>query len=347
VPETASCYNKLESKTPPPNGNTRMDREKRLQRLSGCYVTIPTMFRDDNMELDLPAQRRVVRFLIDSGIDQTTGSVLSGGAAGDFSTMSIEERVRLAETVVEEADGKIAVVLGAQTTSTRDLIVLAQAAERIGAEFIQVSAPFYFNHTRQDFYEYVRAGAEAADVGIVLYNTFWTSCGLSVELLDQLIELPNFVGLKLAMPANSRMEYERMLLRYASGLCIIDNQLQFVTSHMLGARGIELHICNYWPQFGVRLWQLLEQRQYVEAHAEMMRVVRPYYELWEQMEKYTDGDGYLDKLCLELVGLDSSRCRPPTRDVREKYREQTRQMLIQSGVPGVQPGVGSAVRTRV
>ena len=50
---------------------------------------------------------------------------------------------------------------------------------------------------------------------------------------------------------------------------------------------------------------------------------------------FTSGDGYLDKLCMELVGLDSSRCRPPTRDVRAKYRERARGMMIESGVPGV------------
>ena len=53
------------------------------------------------------------------------------------------------------------------------------------------------------------------------------------------------------------------------------------------------------------------------------------------MEKYTSGDGYLDKLCLECIGFSSSRERPPTRDVRELFREKTRQMLIASGVPNV------------
>ena len=43
----------------------------------------------------------------------------------------------------------------------------------------------------------------------------------------------------------------------------------------------------------------------------------PFYKLWVEIEKsHTSGDGYLDKLCMELVGLDSSRWRPPTRDVR-------------------------------
>jgi hypothetical protein len=41
---------------------------------------------------------------------------------------------------------------------------------------------------------------------------------------------------------------------------------------------------------------------------------------------------------MELVGLDSSRCRPPTRDVRERFRERARRMMIESGVPGVMEG---------
>jgi hypothetical protein len=42
-----------------------------------------------------------------------------------------------------------------------------------------------------------------------------------------------------------------------------------------------------------------------------------------------------DKLCMELVGLPSSRCRSPTRDIREKYRERARAMLIEAGTPNV------------
>ena len=40
-----------------------------LNRLQGCYVTLPTMFRDDaELSVDLNAMRRHVRFLIDGGI---------------------------------------------------------------------------------------------------------------------------------------------------------------------------------------------------------------------------------------------------------------------------------------
>ena len=60
-------------------------------------------------------------------------------------------------------------------------------------------------------------------------------------------------------------------------------------------------------------------------------------ELWKKIEmEYTRGDGFLDKLCMELVGMPSSRCRPPTRDIRERYRQEAKQMLIESRTPRVQ-----------
>ncbi len=312
-----------------------MDRERARRHLCGCYVTVPTMFRDTDLAVDLLAVRKHVRFLIDGGITTGTGVLLSGGAAGDFATLTLAERIQVAETVVDEAQGRVPVVMGAQTTSTRELVELTKAAAHLGADYIQVSPPFYFSHTEDDFYEYVLATASAADIGIIIYNTYWTSYGVSNSMVQRLAGLSNVIGLKWSVPDTGFMEFEQVISSYASQFSIIDNQQRFVTSHMLGARGIEVHICNYWPQWGVRVWRLLEEGQYVEAQHEMVRVVMPFMLLWQQMEHYTSGDGYLDKLCMELVGLPSSRCRPPTRDVRAKYRDQARQMLLACGVPGV------------
>ena len=317
-------------------GTVSVDREKLKNRLSGCYVTVPTMFQDEDLELNLPAIRRHVQFLREGGINEDTAVLLAGGAAGDFSTMSFSERLQVAETVIEAADGRVPVAMGAQTTNTRELIELARAAERLGADYIQVSPPFYFGHTEEDFFEFVAAAAQAADVGIIVYNTYWTSTGVSTEMVERLAEIPNMVGLKWATADATWMTFESVVAQFSDRLSIIDNQNRFLTSHILGARSIELHICNHWPQFGVKLWQLLEEQRYVEAQQQMMRVILPFMQLWAEMEQHTSGDGYLDKLCMELVSLDSSRCRPPTRDIREKFQEQTRRMLLDCGTPNVQ-----------
>ena len=66
----------------------------------------------------------------------------------------------------------------------------------------------------------------------------------------------------------------------------------------------------------------------------LVKEAMPFYKLWVDIEKnYTSGDGYLDKMCMELVGLPSSRCRPPTRDIRKLYLKQTHAMMQSIGVP--------------
>jgi dihydrodipicolinate synthase/N-acetylneuraminate lyase len=313
-----------------------MDVARAKKRLEGCYITIPTMFDDSDLALNLPAIRRHVRFLMDRGINEKYGVLLAGGAAGDFSTMTFDERLKVAEAVMAEAGGKLPVAMGGQTTSTMEVKQLAKAAARLGVEFLQVSCPFYFTHTEEDFYEHVAAAADAADIGLIIYNTFWTSAAVSFRLAERLAELPNVVGLKWATPRTDAMEFEDVVSRFADRFCIIDNNLQFATSHMLGARAFEVHLCNYWPEWGIRLIDNLEAGKYRDVQLSLTREAMPFYKLWVEIEKtYTSGDGYLDKLCMELIGLDSSRCRPPTRDVRAKYRERCREMMIKTGVPGV------------
>ena len=314
-----------------------MNQETLRDRLYGCYVTIPTMFHDTpDLDVNLDATRQHVNFLIDGGIRTGTGVLLACGAAGDFSTLSFEERILIAEAVVDEAAGRVPVILGAQTTSTRELVALAKEAARVGAEYIQVSPPFYFPHTEGDFYEYILAASEAADIGLIIYNTFWTSPSVSMGMVERLVELPNGAGLKWSVPGGVFAGMEQIVAQFGDRVSVIDNNGSFVVTHILGARGIEVHTANYWPQWAVSFLHLLEAKQYDEAQREMMRVLLPFYKLWDEMRQFTAGDGYADKLLMELVGLPSSRCRPPTRDVRQQFRQQALEMLTEVGVPSTQ-----------
>ena len=315
-----------------------MDPESAKTKLRGCYVTIPTPFEDaPGFPVDETALRRYVRFLIDNGLEGDHATFLAGGAAGDFSTMTFEERRRVASVVIDEVGGRAPVAMGAQTTSTLELVRLAETAQELGADFIQISCPFYFEHGEADFEEFVRAGAAAApEVGIIVYNTFWTSTGLSFGLVERLADVPNIVGLKWATPRTDAMEFEDVTSHFSDRYTIIDNNLFFAFSAMpaLGARAFEAHLCNFWPEWGIKLVEEAAAGNYAEIGRMMVEEAMPFYKLWVRIEKdFTSGDGYLDKLCMELVGLPSSRCRPPTRDVREAYREQTREMMRAIGVP--------------
>ena len=185
-------------------------------RLEGCYVTIPTMFSDPELELDLLATRKVVRRMLDRGMDADHGTLLVGGAAGDFSTLSFDERLCLIDAVLDETNGAMPVAVGGQSTSTREAIALAKAASRAGADFMQVSCPFYFGHTEEDFFEHIAAVADASDIGLIIYNTFWTSSDLSYRLIGRVSDIPSVVGLKWATARSDSMEFEEVITNFSN-----------------------------------------------------------------------------------------------------------------------------------
>jgi len=330
----------MEPAGPDGRGDVRPDELKRM--LEGCYVTVPTPFVDlPGLPVNEDALRTYVRFLLAGGLTGDNAVLLAGGAAGDFSTMTFDERARVASIVVEEAAGRIPVAMGAQTTSTLEVVRLAEVAQRLGANFIQVSCPFYFAHTEGDFEEFARAAAAAApEVGLIIYNTFWTTTNLSFAMVERLAEIPNVVGLKWATPRTDAMEFESVVSRFSKRFTIIDNNLFFAFSPMpaLGAKAFEVHLCNFWPAWGLKLVREIRAANYPEVARMLVDEAMPFYKLWVEIEKeYTSGDGYLDKLCMELVGLPSSRCRPPTRDIRQKYRAATLSMMRRIGAPNVVP----------
>ena len=151
-----------------------MDYEILKKKLEGCYVTVPTPFKDiKNLPLNFDALKDYVEFLLGNGLNSKNCTLLFGGAAGDFSAMSFDERTSLAIEGSKIVNGRVPIALGGQTTNTQELEKLAIIAKDCGYDYLQVSCPFYFKHTEDDFIEYVRAASKAANgVGIILYNTF-------------------------------------------------------------------------------------------------------------------------------------------------------------------------------
>ena len=315
-----------------------MNYENLKKKLEGCYVTVPTPFKDiNNLPLNFDALKDYVEFLLGNGLDSKNCTLLFGGAAGDFSAMSFEERTSLAIEGSKIVNGRVPIALGGQTTNTQELEKLAIIAKDYGYDFLQVSCPFYFQHTEEDFIEYIRAASEAAsEVGIILYNTFWTSTSVSNQLIERIKDLQNIVGLKWATPRTDAMEFEDVTSTYSGRFTIIDNNLFFPYSAMkpLNATAFEVHMCNFWPEWGAKLINEVKNKNFEEIARMMVEEAMPFYKLWVEIEtNYTSGDGYLDKLCMELTGLPSSRCRPPTRDVREKYRQRTLDYMKKIKVP--------------
>ena len=308
-----------------------MDKARTIKRMEGCFVAVPTYFHED-LSLNLDARRKHTKFLIDGGLREGNACLLTTGASGDFTTLTVDERLEVAEAVLEETQGRVGLIVGAQSCNQAESIEIAQGAARLGADAVQISPPYYHPHTPRDVYEYVKAVGESADIGLVVYPTFWTATPLTEDEIEQMIDdVPNIVSIKYA--ARYALQFMSGTRRFSKKVCVGDNQLCTIDAYLAGARSFNIHICNFWPQWGINLMKLLDEAQYTEAYERVMDVLLPWYEFYWHAKTITGGEGHLDKIATELLGFETSRCRPPTRDIREEFRPKMRAYMERIGVP--------------
>src|SRR5215208_1615569 len=103
--------------------------------------------------VDEPAVRRLARRQIDAGIH----FLVPCGTTGESPTLSEDERVRVVELIVEEANGKVPVLGGAGGYDTKEVIHTAQRMTRAGARGILSVTPYYNKPTPEGLFQHYSA----------------------------------------------------------------------------------------------------------------------------------------------------------------------------------------------
>lgn len=151
--------------------------------LSGIFPVIPTLFTTTN-ELDLEAQRRVIRFALESGAH----GVVFPGVASEYSHLSLAERETLLALTAEEVGGRVPLVGGASAASAADVIAAGQIAMRHGIRHLMIMAPQGLGTdlaAQQRFFADIAAGLPDAE--IILQNApMPTGAGLSAAAIIEI-----------------------------------------------------------------------------------------------------------------------------------------------------------------
>jgi 4-hydroxy-tetrahydrodipicolinate synthase len=164
-------------------------------QLRGCGTALVTPFHQDG-SIDEQAFRNLVSWQIESGID----FLVPCGTTGETPTLTHEEWLRVIEVTIEVAAGRVLIVAGATSNSTRDAVAKAQeVATRPGVDAILTASPYYNKPTQEGQYQHFKAIAEAVNKPIVLYNVPGrTAANLEAGTVVRLAEIPNIVGVKEA-----------------------------------------------------------------------------------------------------------------------------------------------------
>jgi 4-hydroxy-tetrahydrodipicolinate synthase len=173
----------------------------------GSFTALVTPFT--NGGVDEKAYRSLVAWQISEG----TNGLVPVGTTGESPTLSHEEHKHVVEWCIAEARGRVPVIAGAGSNSTREAIELAQHAEEAGADAVLVVTPYYNKPTQEGLYRHFEAINGAIEIPIIIYNIPARSViDMSVDTMKRLCELDNIAGVKDATANMTRISQQRAAL---------------------------------------------------------------------------------------------------------------------------------------
>jgi 4-hydroxy-tetrahydrodipicolinate synthase len=128
------------------------------------------------------------------------------GTTGESPTLSDDERLRVVELTVAEADGRVPVLAGSGGYDTREVIRTALRMKALGAAGILSVTPYYNKPTQEGLFQHYSAIAGEVGLPILVYNVPGrTGCNVEVRTLVRLSEVPGIAGVKEASGNVSQM----------------------------------------------------------------------------------------------------------------------------------------------
>ncbi len=209
----------------------------------GSLVALVTPFRND--AIDEAKLRELVEFHVKGGTD----AIIPCGTTGESPTLSHDEHRQVVDIVIEAARGRIPVVAGTGSNSTREAIGLTQHAAASGAAGALVVNPYYNKPTQEGLYRHFRAVAESSDLPILVYNIQGrTAVNVETDTMARLVrDCPNIVGVKEASGSLDQMT--QVILACGPDFTVLSGDDNITLPLMsVGGRGVVSVIANIVPR---------------------------------------------------------------------------------------------------
>jgi 4-hydroxy-tetrahydrodipicolinate synthase len=269
------------------------------KQFRGTYTVMITPF-DAAGAVDLPALRRFVDWQIAQGIH----GLIPLGSTGEFLSLSDAEQAAVAETVINQAAGRVPVLIGTGAEDTREAVRLSRRAEQLGADGVMIIPPFYSTPTEDELYHHYKTIADAIGLPIMIYNNPATA---NVDLTPPIVA-------RLATIDNCRYIKESTLevTRVRDILCLCGERMTVFggilgfESFVEGAAGWVAVASNVAPAPLARLFSLVaDEGRIPEARALYLRYL--------PLINFVGGQAYVagTKALLRHMGFDCGAPRPP------------------------------------
>lgn len=270
-----------------------------IKDFKGVIPATLTIF-DKNEEIDEQATREFVRFLLQYNI----GGFYLTGSTGEGFLMSLEERKRYVEIVMDEVGDKVPVVVHVGAISTKLSIELAKHAESVGATGISSVPPFYWRFTEDQIINYYKDIAESTSLPMIVYNVPLVGM-MSVGMIKKLSTIKNVAGVKYT--GTTLFECTQIMDACGKDFLVYGGCDEMAASNVnLGVDGIIGSFYNIVPDLFLDIYNTVKKGDQVKAEELQRNAVRIIMNILSHNSMTA-----AMKVCLKHAGICEGYSRKP------------------------------------
>ena len=209
----------------------------------GVGTALITPFKQDQ-SVDLDSLKKIIHQQLEGGID----ALVVIGTTGESPVIDYDERRKIISLAVEEAKGKIPVIVGTGTNDTKKVIENNRQAEDLKADGLLIVNPYYNKGTQESLVEHYKAISEKTHLPIILYNVpSRTGMNILPETVVRIHkECKNVVAVKEASGNISQIAH-LISIKPASLAVLSGNDDQTLAIMALGGDGVISVFSNPYP----------------------------------------------------------------------------------------------------
>ncbi len=209
---------------------------------TGAATALVTPMKDDGR-----VNYEVLENLVNSQIENNIDALVICGTTGEKSTLRYDEHVKVIETAVKAASGRVPIIAGTGSNDTVYSVELCEDAALVGADAFLMVAPYYNKTSQAGLVAHYNYIADRVTKPIILYNVpSRTGVAVKPETYLELSKHENIVAVKEANGDLSSVAKTRYLcgdnLDIYSG-----NDDQTIPMMALGGIGVISVLSNIMP----------------------------------------------------------------------------------------------------
>lgn len=287
-------------------------------------------------EVDTDSLERLVDRLLRGGVD----GLFALGSSGETVLLTDEQRDTALEVIVKTVDGAVPVMAGAIEPATSRTIARARAAERLGAQAVVTTAPFYVIIGPTETERHFRAIEQAIDIPLLAYDIpVCVHSKLASDLVVRLAQDGIIAGIKDS--SGDDIGFRRLLVQlHEAGLddfaAFTGHEAMVDSMLFAGATGSVPGLANVDPAGYARLHQAVAAGDAAAARAEQERLIK-LFRIVDAADPATSagmtrGAGSFKTALRELGVIASNAISLPLRPLDPTESARVRRILDDAGL---------------